>query len=79
MCDKKLKWQCRRGMRELDVLLTGWFEAHYASVDDADKSAFRRLLSLPDPELASYLLAGEKAIDPEIARVVDSIRGSPSH
>ena len=66
-------------MRELDVLLTGWFEAHYMAVDDVEKSAFRQLLSLPDPELARYLLAGEKATDPEIARVVDSIRGSPSH
>ncbi|MDG2377000.1 MAG: succinate dehydrogenase assembly factor 2 [Woeseiaceae bacterium] len=79
MCDNKLKWQCRRGMRELDVLLIGWFNSHYEAVDDAERSAFRRLLSLPDPELASYLLAGEIAIDPGIARVVDSIRASPAH
>lgn len=71
----RLKWQCRRGMRELDVLLSGWLEEQYDTVDDDDKSAFRRLLSLPDPELARYLLAGERAGDPEIARVVEHIRG----
>ncbi|MDH3441193.1 MAG: succinate dehydrogenase assembly factor 2 [Gammaproteobacteria bacterium] len=71
----RLKWQCRRGMRELDVLLSGWLEEKYDAVSDDDKSAFRRLLSLPDPEIARYLLAGERAGDPDIARVVERIRG----
>jgi len=61
-------------MRELDVLLSGWLEQQYDIAADDDKSAFRRLLSLPDPELARYLLAGERAGDPEIARVVELIR-----
>ena len=78
MCEKRLKWQCRRGMRELDVLLSGWLESQYAAASNADKSAFRQLLNLQDPELARYLLAGEEANDPEIARVVDSIRGNPA-
>ena len=65
-------------MRELDVLLSGWLEEKYDAVDDADKTAFRRLLTLPDPELARYLLAGERASDPEIARVVKCIRGGSS-
>jgi len=70
-----MKWQCRRGMRELDVLLSGWLEDQYDAVGDDDRSAFRRLLSLPDPEIARYLLAGERAGDPDIARVVERIRG----
>ena len=77
MQQSKLKWQCRRGMRELDVLLSRWLEESYDSVGETDKSAFRRLLSLPDPELARYLLTGEEATDPDIARVVANIRGHP--
>lgn len=71
----ELRWQCRRGMRELDILLERWLALHYGQQDDAQKSAFRRLLTLPDPDLARYLLAGEKPEEPELARVVDSIRG----
>jgi antitoxin CptB len=77
MEQKQLKWQCRRGMRELDVLLTGWLDKEYSVVSNADKSAFQRLLALPDPELARYLLAGETSRDSDIARVVQSIRGNP--
>ncbi len=62
-------------MRELDILLERWLTLHYEQQDDEQKSAFRRLLTLPDPELARYLLAGEKAAEPGLARVVDSIRG----
>jgi len=77
MEQKQLKWQCRRGMRELDVLLSGWLDKEYSVVSNADKSAFQRLLALPDPELARYLLAGETSRDSDIARVVQSIRGNP--
>ena len=78
MQQKELKWQCRRGMRELDVLLSDWLDTRYNAVSEADKAAFRRLLSLPDPELARYLLAGIEAVDPDIARVVTIIRGNPA-
>jgi antitoxin CptB len=71
----ELRWCCRRGMRELDVLLTRWLDRHYDSSDPADKAAFRQLLALPDPELARYLLAGERAEDPGLLRVIDRIRG----
>ena len=74
----ELEWRCRRGMRELDVLLTRWLEQHRDRLSGAELSAFQRLLDLPDPELARYLLAGAKSDDPELARVIDSVRGGTS-
>ena len=71
----RLKWQCRRGMRELDVLLSAWLDRHYAQADEDDKAAFRALLSLPDPELAGYLLHGVTPDAEETASVVRQIRG----
>ncbi len=78
MSDAEVRWQCRRGMRELDVLLSRWVDQHYDRQAETDKSAFRRLLALPDPELAGYLLAGDRAEDPELARVIERIRGGTS-
>lgn len=72
--ERGLKWQCRRGMRELDVLLTGWLDARYAAADDAQKAAFRELLALPDPELCAYILGGALPADPVAADVVRQIR-----
>ncbi|MEM6512639.1 MAG: succinate dehydrogenase assembly factor 2 [Pseudomonadota bacterium] len=71
----QLKWRCRRGMRELDALMTGYLGAHYASVDDAEKRGFERLLELPDPVLVGYLLKGEQPDDPDIGRVIRRILG----
>jgi antitoxin CptB len=52
----KLRWQCRRGMRELDELLLQYLEGRYEKAVDDEKAAFQSLLELPDPELIGYLL-----------------------
>ena len=74
MRDSQVKWQCRRGMRELDELLIRYFEQSYDAASDAEKVAFRELLALPDPELAGYLIAGKELDDGVSARVIRRIR-----
>lgn len=65
-------------MRELDVLLSAYLENQYPDSDEPQKVAFRQLLELPDPDLIGYLLSGENPADPELANVVEHIRGSAS-
>ena len=72
----RLRWQCRRGMRELDVLLTRYLDAHYAAAGETDKAAFRALLGLSDPELVRYLLSGEPPDDPRFAAIIGRICGN---
>lgn len=72
---RKLRWQCRRGMRELDVLLDHWLQNHYAVSSKSQKAAFSALLALPDPELAGYLLQGRETSSREAAGVIAQIRG----
>ena len=54
--NSRLQWQCRRGMRELDILLERYLKNCYAESNDTEKSAFQQLLTLSDPDLAGYLL-----------------------
>jgi antitoxin CptB len=63
-------------MRELDVLLTRWLDQCYPDADEIHKSAFQQLLSLSDPDLVRYLVAGEQPEDPTLASVVRQIRGT---
>ena len=70
----RLRWQCRRGMRELDVLMTRWLERDWADASTAQRLAFQQLLALQDPELAEYLLRDESPLDPIQAAVVLRIR-----
>jgi antitoxin CptB len=69
----RLRWRCRRGMRELDLLLEGWLESRWRASDATLRDAFGRLLERPDPELASWLIGGVRPSDAALAALVDEI------
>jgi antitoxin CptB len=71
----RLQWQCRRGMRELDILLQRYMESAYLASDAGEKSAFQQLLTLSDPELAGYLLRDIPHDEAPIANVIARILG----
>ena len=77
MNDAQLRWQCRRGMRELDILLTKHFENGYLQASEDQKQAFRELLALPDPDLIGYLLGGQSPPNAALANVGNQIRDRP--
>ena len=68
--ESRLRWQCRRGMRELDELLLVYLEQIYPHDSEADKAAFRKVLELADPELNGYLLQRQIPSSESIARVI---------
>ena len=72
----RLRWQCRRGMLELDLLLQGFLDGGYRALSTADKEAFRRLLEYPDQVLLEWMMGRERPVDKEIASVVERIRTS---
>lgn len=75
----RLQWQCRRGMRELDLLLQGFLHSGFGELDDASRQAFARLLESPDQLLQAWLLGDKRPSDPQLAEVVDVIRRTPVH
>ena len=56
-----LRWQCRRGMLELDYLLETYLDHVYAALSGADKALFEDILGNHDPDLQSWLLGDEDA------------------
>jgi antitoxin CptB len=70
----RLRWRCRRGMRELDVLLSRYLERHYPTASRADRDAFERILELQDPQIFGYLLGGELPAEASLRHVVARIR-----
>jgi antitoxin CptB len=69
----KLRWRCRRGMRELDVVLERYLQHRYAQAPPAERAAFERLLELQDPDLFGFLLRRVRPQDAELAHVLDRI------
>lgn len=70
----KLRWQCRRGTLELDILLEHYLEAGYPTADEREKSAFVELLALEDSELLPYLMGDKLPVAENLADVVKTIR-----
>ena len=72
----RLRWRCRRGMRELDALLQAFLTDTYPALPDADKARFAALLELPDPDLSAYLLGRDVPADPEVRRLLARVRAA---
>jgi antitoxin CptB len=70
----RLRWRCRRGMRELDVLLRRYLERDWPQADAVERNAFRALLERQDPEVSALLLGRLAADDEALARVLERIR-----
>jgi len=56
-------------MKELDILLERFARERYDAASDAERRAFARLLDLPDPELAGYLLGHATPAEPDLAHL----------
>lgn len=72
--DPRLLWRCRRGLKELDLLLERFARERVATVSPALRDAFERLLDLPDPVLVELFFGPVESAprfpeDPELAQV----------
>ena len=68
-----LRWRCRRGMKELDLLLTRYLERDYDASSLPQREAFERLLAMPDPEILDYILGKTLPESPELDYVVSRL------
>lgn len=70
----KLRWRCRRGMKELDILLLRYLEQCYDSASKEEQRIFANLLELQDPRLFGYIIGRETPTDAAIGDVIDKLR-----
>lgn len=52
----KMRWQCRRGMLELDLILLNFLDNHFDVLSNKQKSEFSELLNQPDPILYDWII-----------------------
>ena len=71
----RVRWACRRGMLELDILFQPFVEKHYEQMSAEDKHIFVRLLEGEDPALFAWFMGHEKCRDPELSDMVIRVRG----
>ncbi|UOA07471.1 succinate dehydrogenase assembly factor 2 [Methylobacter sp. S3L5C] len=72
----KLRWQCRRGTKELDFLLLRYLDAGYILADDEEKARFVELLSYEDDQLIDILMGDLKVDAQPMKALIAKIRST---
>jgi len=70
----RLRWQCRRGLLELDFILERFLDQRYDQLSDVFKEQFNELLQHSDPDLQSWLLSSESSKHPPFPDLIGLIR-----
>ncbi len=68
-----IRWQCRRGMKELDLLIEPFFDEDFSKLSEKEQQVFVRFLEESDLKLFRWLLRGEIPADPEYVALVEVI------
>ena len=72
----RMRWKCRRGLLELDLLLRDFLDCGYAQLDAEGRNRFDRMLDCPDAVLLEWLMGRIRPTDTDVAQLVDKIRSA---
>lgn len=75
----RLRWQCRRGMLELDAILQPFFDQYFQTLSIQDQHDFERLLTHSDPELFAWFIGSEHPQDESLHNLVRLIKSKDLH
>lgn len=70
---QKLAWRCRRGTKELDVLMQRFLNKYYQTASEDLQLAFERMLEMQDPELYDLIVGRQESEDQCINQVIEYI------
>jgi antitoxin CptB len=70
----ELKWRCRRGMLELDILLNSYLDKNYNTMSQQQGVLFSEVLDYPDQVLFDLLLGNMQSSDARVNKLVSEIQ-----
>ncbi|MFK7893697.1 MAG: succinate dehydrogenase assembly factor 2 [Granulosicoccus sp.] len=70
----RLKWRCRRGMRELDEAMLAYLNGHYVHASADEQLLFEELIDMQDPEL--FGLVSGKSTEARYQPIIDKMAAS---
>jgi antitoxin CptB len=70
----QLRWACRRGLLELDLLLNSCLDNVYEQLTDGEKQRFISLLDMQDQEMYEMLTGKTSPNDKQLTELLERIR-----
>ena len=76
MSDKsKLRWRCRRGTKELDIVMNRYLQERYETASAEEQASFNALLDIEDPIIFDWLMDKTQAEDENLQALVEILKG----
>ena len=75
--DKRLRWRCRRGTREMDLILKRFLDVSGPALDESEVDSLGRLLDEADQDILDWMTdRASPPSDPGITALVQRIRST---
>jgi antitoxin CptB len=71
--DSNILWRCRRGIREMDLLLQRFVSRHYKDLTDEQKQSFSSLLDEADLDIMDWIMGRKPAPTKEYRSLINLI------
>jgi antitoxin CptB len=72
----RIRWNCRRGLLELDLVLSAFLERHFDRLDSRQVELFKELLDQPDNDLLDLVMGRAEPADARCKPVLDLLRAN---
>ena len=72
----RLLWRCRRGIREMDIVLQTFLNQSYDTLSDTDKNSFAQLLDEADLDILNWIMGKDEPENNGIKNIITLIRQS---
>ncbi len=71
---ERLKWRSRRGLLELDIFFSRYWQREALEINEADKSALKTLLEFDDNDILDLLMARKTSNDKNVQKLVEHMQ-----
>ncbi len=73
---QRVRWRCRRGMLELDIVLGRFVDVHYAQMSHQERETFEEFLDMADNPLWDMICGKVDAASEKEAALIEKIRSA---
>ena len=70
----RLLWRCRRGIKEMDIILQDFVNNSYEQLSNENKNAFSSLLDEQDLDILNWIMGKSEPTDSKLIGIINIIK-----
>ncbi len=70
----RLLWRCRRGIKEMDIILQDFVDNSYEQLSNENKNAFSNLLDEQDLDILNWIMGKGEPADSKLIGIINIIK-----